>query len=439
MSDARGFLWGAATSHHQVEDEEPSDWADWTREPAHTIDGSRAGAALGWWSGQAEPDLTLAASLGHNAHRLGLSWARLEPSPGQFDEAAFDRYARLLDHAHGEGLAVMATLLHFTLPRWLASEGAVLSPRFPERFARFCDRVARRLGDKLTLVATINEPSVHAFMAYAGTRWPPGLGRVDAYFRALTQLLRAHAAGHAALLDARPDTDVGIVLNLPRFEPAGDRARDRLAASLQDRFFNAIVLEALTSSREAGSLGGLRGPWRAAALPHIPGLRGSARWLGLNYYGRYRVRWDARAASTLFGTHETRDSVRMTHEGSSTDWGEIHPEGLRDQLLRLAAASPGTPLYVTENGVMDPTDTRRLDYLERHVAAVGAAIDRGAPVRGYFHWSLLDNFEWAEGWQAPFGLVAVDRASGRRTPRPSALRYRELIDAARHRHDDGRP
>jgi beta-glucosidase len=121
----------------------------------------------------------------------------------------------------------------------------------------------------------------------------------------------------------------------------------------------------------------------------------------------------------------------MEHAGSDTDWGEIHPEGLRDQLLRLAAASPGTPLYVTENGLMDRTDTRRIAYLEGHVAAVHEAIARGAPVRGYFHWSLLDNFEWAEGWQAPFGLIAVDRATGARTPRSSAHRYRELIAASK--------
>ncbi|MBX7192329.1 MAG: family 1 glycosylhydrolase [Sandaracinaceae bacterium] len=431
------FLWGAATSHHQVEDDEPSDWADWTRDGSRTIDRSSAGHALGWWSGRAEEDLTLAATLGHDAHRLGLSWARLEPEPGRFDEQAFDRYARLLDHGHGAGLTIMATLLHFTLPRWLAREGACLAPRFPERFARFCDRVARRLGDRIDLVATINEPSVLAFMAYAGKRWPPGLGRIDAFFRALAQLLRAHAAGYAALRDARPDTEAGIVLNAPRFEPASDRRRDQLAAHLQDRFFNALVLDALTT--RAARMRGVVGPLRGEVLPHIPGLRGSFRWLGLNYYGRYRVRFDLGAAGTLFGAHETTHNVRMGHAEGSTDWGELHADGLRDQLLRFAAASPGTPLYVTENGVMDPTDRVRVLELERHVSAVGEAIARGALVRGYFHWSLLDNFEWAEGWQAPFGLVAVDRASGVRTPKPSALRYRELIAAARARHSGGAP
>jgi beta-glucosidase len=358
-----------------------------------------------------------------------LSWARLEPEPDRFDEAAFDRYARLLDHAHREGLAVMATLFHFTLPRWLGKEGGCLSPRFPERFARFCDRVARRLGDRIDLVATINEPSVLAFMAYAGTRWPPGLGRIDAFFRALAQILRAHAAGYAALTDARPSLRAGIVLNAPRFDPASDRRRDKLAASLQDRFFNAIVLEALT--QKTGRTMAAAGPLRASALPAIPGLRNSFQWLGLNYYGRYRVRFDPRAVGTLFGAHEKERNVRMEHPGSDTDWGEIHPEGLREQLLRFAAASPGTPLYVTENGLVDPTDAHRIAYLEDHVAAVREAIARGAPVRGYFHWSLLDNFEWAEGWKAPFGLIAVDRATGARAPRPSALRFRELIAASK--------
>ncbi|GAB4200961.1 MAG: glycoside hydrolase family 1 protein [Sandaracinaceae bacterium] len=423
------LLWGAATSHHQVEGGEPSDWADWTRGGGRTVDGSTADEACGWWAGRAEEDLRLAASLGHDAHRLGLSWARLEPERDRFDEAAFDRYAAILDAARASGLVVMATLHHFTLPRWMAADGSCLSARFPERFARFCDRVARRLGDRIDLFATINEPSVLAYMAYAGTRWPPGLGRIGSFLPALAQLLRAHVAGRAAVRDARPGAQVGIVLNMPRFDPASARRRDRLAAALQDRFFNGLVLEALT--RRPGRLARAAGPLRVPALPAIPGLAGSFDWLGLNYYGRFRVRFDPGAPGTLFGSHDQTHNVRVEH----VDWGEVHPEGLTAQLLRLAEASPGTPLYVTENGIMDPTDARRVAYLESHVAAVDAAIARGAPVRGYFHWSLIDNFEWAEGFTTPFGLVAVDRASGARTPRPSAHRYRALIEAHRAQSD----
>jgi beta-glucosidase len=419
------LLWGAATSHHQVEGDEPSDWTDWTRGGAHTVDGATADEGCGWWAGRAEQDLRLAASLGHDAHRLGISWARLEPERDRFDEAAFDRYAAILDAAHASGLSVMATLHHFTLPRWMAADGACLSPRFPERFARFCDRVARRLGDRIDLVATINEPSVLAFMAYAGTRWPPGLGRIDAFLPALANLLRAHVAGRAAVKDVRPSAQVGIVLNAPRFDPATSRRRDRLAAALQDHVFNGLVIDALT--RRPGRLGRVVAPLRVPALPSIAGLAGGFDWLGLNYYGRFRVRFDPRAARTLFGSHDQTQNVRVEH----VDWGEIHPEGLTAQLLRLAEASPGTPLYVTENGIMDPTDLRRIAYLEAHVAAVMEAIAKGAPVRGYFHWSLLDNFEWAEGYTAPFGLVALDRATGARTPRPSALRYRALIEEHR--------
>ena len=162
------FLWGAATSHHQVEDDEPSDWSDWTRSGARTIDGSSAGRALEWWSGRAEEDLSLAARLGHNAHRLGLSWARLEPEPDRFDEAAFDRYARLLDHAHREGLAVMATLFHFTLPRWLA-KGLTSVSRLVETVSG-----GRRLGplplQTFALMAhevTVNDARAREELGYA--------------------------------------------------------------------------------------------------------------------------------------------------------------------------------------------------------------------------------------------------------------------------------
>jgi len=412
----RGFLWGAATSSHQVEGgNDDNDWSDWERERGHVLDGTVSGAACEWWQARAEDDLTLAASLGHNAHRLSLEWSRLEPEPGRFDAAAFARYARMLDHARGVGLEPCVTVHHFTLPKWVARDGSWTDERIVGRFARYAEECVTRLGAHVRLWATMNEPSVLAFLGYAGDRWPPGLGDPRAAMGALARMLRAHAAAYEAMRSGRSDADVGLVINLPALDPASRAWRDRAVTRAQDWIFNGVVLHAL----ETGWLL----PPLVLVPTRVPGLRRSFAWLGLNYYGRYEVRFDARAPALAFGRHVQEPSQRTAHN----DWGQISPDGLERQLLRLARI--GVPLYVTENGVFALDDRVRERYVREHVAAVGRAIARGADVRGYFHWSLVDNFEWAEGYSAPFGLVEVDRATQRRTPRPSAGVYADLIRA----------
>lgn len=404
------FAWGTASSSYQVEGGiDGCDWADWERD-GHIHDGSRAGAACGWWDGKAEEDLALAAAGGQNAHRLSLEWSRLEPAPGHFDDAAFSRYERLLRTMRALGLAPMVTLHHFTLPRWVAARGSFCWDGLPDAFARYAEECARRLGAHVAQLATLNEPSVLAFMGYFGEEWPPGLGSVRAGTQALATMLVAHARARAALRRVVPDVPVGIVLNAPRFLPARPGSRgDRFAAAAQDFAFTGAVLSALTTGRLLPPL---------ALIPRsIAGLGGSIDFLGLNYYGSFDVRFDLRMAGAAFGRHVQTPTVRTAHN----DWGRIDPDGLEAQLVRLSGM--GVPLYVTENGLFDPDDAVRPGYLRAHVAAVGRAIARGADVRGYFHWSLVDNFEWAEGWATPFGLFAVDRATGVRTAKRSAAVY----------------
>lgn len=411
-----GFLWGAATSSHQVEGgNDANDWSDWERTPGHIVDGGVSGAACEWWSGRAEEDLSLARSLGHNAHRLSLEWSRLEPEPGRFDAAAFARYARMLDHARGIGVEPVVTVHHFTLPRWIARDGGFADDRIVERFARFAGACVARLGAHARLWATMNEPSVLALLGYAGKRWPPGLGNPFAAMGALARMLRAHAMAYHAMKAAAPEAEVGVVLNMPALDPASGARRDRAVARAHDWSFNGVVLRALGTG------------WLVPPLALVPtrvrGLGRSFDWLGVNYYGRYEVRFDPRAPALLFGRHVQEPSQRA----EANDWGQISPQGLERQLVRLARL--GVPLYVTENGVCDPDDRVRTRFIRDHVAAVARAISRGADVRGYFHWSLVDNFEWAEGWSVRFGLVELDRATQRRTPRPSATAYAALCRA----------
>ena len=408
-----GFLWGSATSSYQVEGGNSScDWSDWEAHTGRIAGGATAGRACDWWAGRAEQDLTLARELGHSAHRLSLEWSRLEPDQGKFDAAAFQRYARLLEHARSLGLETMVTLHHFTLPRWLARAGGWAHEDTVSHFVRFAERAARELSGLVDLWVTLNEPTAQVMQGYFAGVWPPGLKNPRLGMRALGHLLLGHARAYAKLR-ALGTTPVGLVLNAPLFEAARPlHPLDRAVTRVQDFAFTGSILRALES--------GWLLPPIALRPQHSAEIAGSIDFVGLNYYGRYAVRFDPRHSAMLFGRHVQNPTVRT--EGS--DWGAVCARGLTLQLVRLKAL--GVPLYVTENGVCDSGDGLRASYIREHVAAVHTAISEGADVRGYFHWSLLDNFEWAEGYRAHFGLISVDFDTQRRTVRDSARAYAEI-------------
>jgi len=407
------FLWGAATSSHQVEGGNVhNDWWAWEHsDPVGRLrDGQPSGDACGWWAGRAEDDLRLAASMGHSAHRLSLEWSRLEPTPGRHHRGAIDRYREILGAAQDAGLQTMVTINHFTLPAW--ARRGWLDPALPGAFAEHAAFVADVFGDLVDLWATLNEPIVLAAKAYGARAWPPGINRPTALARALRAQLEAHAGAYHDLKERNPDVPVGLVLNLPRFEPSRPRTiADRIAAGTQGWVVGGALLSALRSGRCVPPVGLVPGT--------IPKLAGAIDFLGINYYGRYVVR----AAGLRPGGVHVQENTRRTE---TTDWGEPWPGGLLDELRGASAMLDGLPLYVTENGIYDPDDTLRPRYLVEHVAAVHEAIARGVDVRGYFHWSLVDNFEWAQGWSTPFGLIEVDRETGERRPKESAAIYGDI-------------
>lgn len=412
-----GFLWGTATSSHQVEGNNTNnDWWLWEQEPGHINGQSKSGAACSWWQGKAEEDLALAACLGQNAHRLSLEWSRLEPEEGKYDRTAFARYRQILSKMKELKLTAMVTLYHFTLPIWAAKAGGWANPRLIACFARLAEECARELGDLVPLWATINEPSVLAYMAYGDKKWPPGLGNVMLAFRALRHLLLAHGAAYHAIHKVYANTSVGIVLNMPAFEPARPSlSTDRAVAWLQDWVVSGVILRALRTGKML--------PPVSQTFRFEPSLRHSYDFVGVNYYGQLSPRFDIAAWRTAFGRHVQAHSIRT----ENNDWGAICPRGLLGQLLRLQKL--GAPLYVTENGVFDKDDTIRPQYLVSHIAAVRAAITQGVDVRGYFHWSLLDNFEWAQGWSTPFGLIAVNPVTQERQVKESGKIYSAICKA----------
>jgi beta-glucosidase len=391
------FLWGAATAAHQVEG--GNRWNDWwALEEAGRLP-HRSGDACRHYE-LYESDFDLARSLGHNAHRLSIEWSRIEPAEGQWSDAALEHYLRVMAALRRRGLEPLVTLQHFTLPAWLARRGGWLAPDAVERFARYVEVAARALAGDVRYWITINEPTVYVKHAYLACDWPP-LGRRSwsAAARALQRLGRAHARAYDLLHAQRGDAMVGISHSAPYVVPCDPgRAADRLAARLRDFALNEI-------------------PFRCFGRP----ARTVLDFIGLNYYARQVVR--ARGASP-FGTECTEDHHGAKRHFSTLGW-EVYPPGLAEVLRRFSAF--GLPLMVTENGIATGDEDERTQYLRDHVASLARARAEGVDVRGYFWWTLMDNYEWTSGRQARFGLCETNYATQARRPRPAALAYRNLI------------
>jgi len=347
--------------------------------------------------------------MGENAHRLSLEWSRIEPQEGEWDDDALARYRQMLVGLRGRGVEPMVTLHHFTNPLWLVAKGGWEREDVVPLFEHYVTKVAEEVGDLVKLWSVLNEPNIYAILSYAGGRWPPGKQNLQLAFRVLSNMLLAHGRAYHVIHRLQPHAQVGIAHAVRVFDAAEPNFRlDRLAAWIPDYIFNRLTLTALTEGVLAFPL---------ALNRKVPELVDSADFLGINYYTRDLVAFDAHRPGELFGRRFYPEGAEMTDGGYS----EVYPEGLYRLLKRLAAY--GKPIYVTENGLPDEDDDQRPRFILTHLAAMHRAIEEGVPVKGYFHWSLVDNFEWAEGWTLPFGLIELDPVTQRRTLRPSADLY----------------
>ncbi|MGH2437034.1 MAG: glycoside hydrolase family 1 protein [bacterium] len=410
-----GFRWGTATSAHQVEgNNEHNDWWAWEHEPGRIRNGDRSGRACAWWE-NAEYDFDLAVRLHQNAHRLSVEWSRIEPVPGQWDQSALDRYRQMLRALRERGIEPMVTLHHFTNPLWFAARGGWEQDDAVALFGRYVGQVCSALGEFTSLWCTINEPMGWVFSAYLSGRFPPGHHRaVFRAVRAATQLARAHAAAYNVLHGLQPHAQVGVANYFRLFDPAVPALPlDRFVAAQQDHFVNRAFLEAVTSGHVRAF------PW----IADIPEAAGTLDFLGVNYYTRDMVSFDLTRPGSLFG----RNFLRPGAPQSDSGYGEIYAEGMY-RVLRLAQRY-GKPIFITENGLPDADDDLRAEFILAHLGETARAIRDGVDVRGYYHWSLIDNFEWADGWSMRFGLIALDLATQVRTLRPSARVYADICRA----------
>jgi beta-glucosidase len=417
-----GFLFGVATSAYQIEGHAfggagPTHWDSFAATPGNVVraeNGARACDHYHRW----EEDLDLIAALGADVYRFSTSWARVLPEgTGAPNAEGLDFYDRLVDGMLARGLKPAATLYHWELPQPLADKGGWRNADMPHWFADFTRTVMSRIGDRVWSAAPINEPWCVGWLSHFDGAHAPGMRDIRATARAMHHVLKSHGAS-IEVMRSLGMTNLGAVVNMEWSAPATDTPEDIAAAARHDATYNRFFL------------GGLfHGTYPDLALeglaPHLPEgwqddfalIQAPLDWIGVNYYTRKRLR----ATDGPWPAYGDAETVLPT---TQMGW-EIYPEGLRDFLLRVAREYSGDlPIHVTENGMANPDthnrpDAERIAYLDSHLAAVREAIAGGAPIAGYYVWSLLDNYEWSLGYEKRFGIVHVDFETLARTPKAS--------------------
>lgn len=398
-----GFLWGSSTSAHQVEGwNDNNDWWEWEHRAGTIADGQLSGRAADHFH-QYKKDFDLAEHLAQGAHRLSIEWSRIQPRIGEFDQDVINHYISVLTDLKERGMVTMVTLHHFTNPQWFSKRGAFARRENIALYLEFVRHVVPKLQHVVDYWITFNEPNVYVLMSYVLGLWPPGdIG----YWKALRvyhHLALAHRRAYDLIheLVRGPLVQVGIANNVISF-----------------------AAENRHSLLEWASVRFMDWAWNHSFMEKT---RGKHDFIGLNYYVHRRIRRSG--IQTFKGLADGTDDGR---EQSDLDW-EIYPPGLYEILLDMN--SYALPIFITENGIASQNDDRRARYLVSYLKELYHAIQSGVDVRGYFYWSLLDNFEWDKGFKARFGLVEVDFSSLKRRIRPSAYVYKRICTENSIHHD----
>jgi beta-glucosidase len=427
MRFPEGFTWGVATASYQIEGavaedgRSPSIWDTFSHTPGAVLNGDTGDVADDHYHRYRE-DVDLLGDLGVGSYRFSLAWPRLQPDGrGPLNEAGIDFYARLVDALLERGVTPWVTLYHWDLPQVLQDEGGWPARDTAERFAEYAAAVYERLHDRVAYWTTLNEPWVAAYTGHAEGRHAPGLQDPVAAVRAAHHMLLGHGLAIEAMR-AQGDaaSRFGITLNLSPVAAASDAAADADAARRIDGLLNRQLLDALLLGRGAGGDHVLDGDLRRVAAP--------LDFLGINYYMRYVVRaGEAGGAPSPWVGSEDVEFVSRGLPRTDMGW-EIDADGMYDVLMRVHRDYSPPPLYITENGAAfdGVADPERIAYLDAHLRAAHRAIEDGVDLRGYFVWTLMDNFEWARGYSMRFGLVHVDYETLRRTPKDSARWYAQV-------------
>lgn len=397
-----GFLWGTASAAHQVEgDNRNCDWWEFEHQPGRIANGDTSEIANDNYHRYRE-DFALLRQLNQNAHRLSIEWSRIEPSQGEFDARQVRHYRDVLGDLREQGIEPMVTLHHFTSPIWFASKGGWSAPDAAHGFLPFVRHVVDQLGDLVGLWCTINEPTIYGANGWVFGEFPPGRkGDVVGLYRVTSNMRKAHELAYGAIKRKLPDAPVGLSHHKLLFLPASDRRRDRWAAQTSQ-----MALD--------------RWPVAPGQLRRI--VEATCDYIGIAHYWGQMCAFDARRPRDQFIRRFNVPGRPVTDMGWSAD-----PSWMRTVLNELRDL--GKPVYITENGLATGDDDWRSRYITETLANVLLAIGDGVDVRGYFHWTNTDNFEWARGYATRFGLIEVDRKSLERTIKPSGRLYGRIAAA----------
>jgi len=412
----KGFLWGAATSAHQVEGGNHNDWTEWEIKNAKIK--SQNAKSQNWpdfilknypsplheenyISGVScdhynrfREDFDIAKQLGHNAHRFSIEWSRVEPEEGKFDEKEIERYCEVIKAIRERGMEPFVTLWHWTLPLWLRDKGGLLNKKFPEYFVRYAEKAVEAFGENVQFWITINEPQIVASYGYFKDIWPPQKNSVIAGISVMRQFVQAHTLAYIALHMGSRNAHVGIATSNSFLEPASSNPLDHAVVALNKYLRNRVFLNRIRNFQD---------------------------FIGVNYYSHDRVSFAFRLKNHggAFVQNKNKNE-RIDDRGH-----ELYPPGIYYVLKDVARYNK--PIYITENGLADATDRERAWFIRESLRQVARAIKDGTDVRGYFYWSLLDNFEWDKGFWPRFGLLEVNYKTLERKIRPSALEYKKII------------
>ncbi|MEM7702853.1 MAG: GH1 family beta-glucosidase [Pseudomonadota bacterium] len=439
----KGFKWGSATASYQIEGsveadgKGPSVW-DTFVEREGVIEGGDTGQVACDHYRRFSEDIALMKQLKHQAYRFSFSWSRLFPDgTGEPNEQGFQFYDRLIDGLLEAGIEPCPTLYHWDLPQALQNRGGWATKDSPDWFTIYAEALFKRYGDQVSTWFTLNEPNVHAFAGHIMGIHAPGLTDLTGFLRTVHNLNRGHGRAVSAFRALVPDGKIGPVINVGIFEGETDSEDDRAAAARVDMVYNGGFLEPMLKGVYPEEMAPFM---QAAGLTlddvTMSEINAPVDFLGLNFYSRTQIR---SAPDAPMGAASARGEGESDRERTDMGW-EVFPEGFYDALMRVHR-DYSLPIIVTENGAAFPdqkthsdekprvSDPKRIAFLESYIRQLHRAIEDGCNVSGYFVWTLLDNFEWAEGFRRRFGLVHVDFDTLERTPKDSAFWYRDVIDA----------
>lgn len=390
----KGFLIGASSSAHQAEgDNFNSDWYFWETQGKLP----QSGKAADHYN-RFDEDFELASQIGLNAIRISIEWARIEPVEGRWDTTAVEHYKKVLMKMKDLGLARMVTLWHYTLPKWLADKGGFENKEAAEAFARYAWFVAQNLGKEIDFWLTINEPEVYAFLSYQQGTYPPFKKNLLKTWKVLSNLIQAHKSAYKSIKESLGDVPVGIAKNLAYYEPYRKNNPADRVVSFVATILNRYVLEK---------------------------IRREMDFIGLNYYFYNRMKFDfAKGFCEKNGNFQKGQLVLDDQKNRSDVGWVLHPQGIYHVLNDLKKFEK--PIYVTECGIADAQDNRRKEFIREILSWTLKSMNEGADVKGFFYWSLTDNYEWSQGFGPRFGLVEIDYNTQKRIVRPSAAIIKEI-------------